>query len=649
MTFEKPDRFGARPARTDGDKVEAVGGLDVRKALEAGVLAARLRKIISAAEAVHWARPAQPPQDAGAACADSALLPAAETLPAAHEAEAALPDSASSGAVPAEPNTAVEVAVTAQRPVWRRGLHKFAIAMKPLARPLLHRFEMRVRSAVEATGVPGEARHAAAVASRIELTALSSLERLEEGLAQQKDSVAGLARVVSEYRTALEALEGQGSRTAGGLKALPHVLDQRLQAMAHDQTSTLEALSQQGLETAEGLKALPRLANELERRMSVLAGEQSELARSLERVTLAQGQLSERLEAGFGRMEKSLADLATAVAASGRTRSEEMAAIATALADAAQSTRQHRQEVAAGNADLQTEVAGVQRGVAMLAEDYRERFDEVYQRLNRLLSRNAVVLEGGAVVAARSRYGYLLLPAADVPTCTQFAEGVLPEPGTIAVVDSVLTPGACFVDVGANVGMFTLIAAQRVGANGRIIAVEPTPGTARLLRDMCLTNGISGIVDVVEAAAGRGSGRARLNVKVPCGHNSLIQLEGSTAGVDVAVRSLDDIVGQGRVDMVKLDVEGYELEALAGMGQLLRRNRDMVLIVEFGPSHLERAGIAIADWFQAFRDHGLEIWEIAEETGRITTLRSSGLKDIESVNLLIGRRIADRFRNLIGS
>jgi FkbM family methyltransferase len=173
-----------------------------------------------------------------------------------------------------------------------------------------------------------------------------------------------------------------------------------------------------------------------------------------------------------------------------------------------------------------------------------------------------------------------------------------PEPGLAALMLTRLRPGGTFVDVGANLGLYTVAAGRAVGAEGRVVAVEPTPTTAEMLRQNVRLNGLweSGVVEVHECAAGAAPGRARLAVdRADSGHNSLYPEPGSTAEVDVEVVRLDDLIPAGaEVDVVKIDVEGAELAVLRGMERIVAQNPGIVVFAELADEHLRRAGSSAA-------------------------------------------------------
>jgi len=129
-----------------------------------------------------------------------------------------------------------------------------------------------------------------------------------------------------------------------------------------------------------------------------------------------------------------------------------------------------------------------------------------------------------------------------------------------------LRPGDGFLDVGANVGSYTLLAWSRVRPGGRVLAFEPDPQTAKILRENASLNGLRETA-VVEAAVGAVDGQVRFRT----GRDTLGRVAtNGTAGRRVRLARLDSVVTEpGRFVAGKMDIEGYELAALEGAEQLL--------------------------------------------------------------------------------
>lgn len=165
------------------------------------------------------------------------------------------------------------------------------------------------------------------------------------------------------------------------------------------------------------------------------------------------------------------------------------------------------------------------------------------------------------------------------------------EPDVSAVLREVLTRGATFVDIGANIGWFSLLAASLVGPTGRVVAIEPNPRNVALLRQSAKDNGFENI-DVAAVALGDRRGTAALETDGSNGR--LIAIEGPPvhaveASFVVATYPLDTVltdVGVDHVDAMKIDVEGAEPLVLRGATRTISQSRP-VLISEFYPLALD--------------------------------------------------------------
>lgn len=143
-------------------------------------------------------------------------------------------------------------------------------------------------------------------------------------------------------------------------------------------------------------------------------------------------------------------------------------------------------------------------------------------------------------------------------------------------------PGMTVVDVGANFGYFTLLMGDAVGEMGRVIAVEPNPEAQALLKETVLLNGHQSRTRIVPHALGADAGRAWLYA--PDGEPKNATVVGTTEltggrTVEVSIVTLDEVALECRkVDLVKIDAEGGELDIVAGMRRLIARDRPAIVL-----------------------------------------------------------------------
>ncbi len=155
-----------------------------------------------------------------------------------------------------------------------------------------------------------------------------------------------------------------------------------------------------------------------------------------------------------------------------------------------------------------------------------------------------------------------------------------------------LRPGMVVADVGANFGYYSLLMADLVGADGHLVAIEPNPGAARMVRRSLELNGFAGRSAVLTAAAGAQAGEAFLFV--PEGEPKNARVVATQAGAATEperqatpVVALDEILaGYARVDFLKIDTEGSEEQVIAGLSRVIERFRPEI-VLEFNPGRCQ--------------------------------------------------------------
>ncbi len=164
------------------------------------------------------------------------------------------------------------------------------------------------------------------------------------------------------------------------------------------------------------------------------------------------------------------------------------------------------------------------------------------------------------------------------------------EPRVLEAVERLAEPGATAYDVGANIGHISILLARRVGPLGRVFAFEPLPANLERLRANLALNGFEVRVTVIPAAVSRETRAATFLVHASGGMGKLegsAGREGQYPGtMPVGTIDLDSFVyarGHPAPSLVKIDIEGGEALALAGMQRLLREARPVLLVEVHGP------------------------------------------------------------------
>ena len=164
------------------------------------------------------------------------------------------------------------------------------------------------------------------------------------------------------------------------------------------------------------------------------------------------------------------------------------------------------------------------------------------------------------------------------------------------VVKSRVTEGMKVVDVGANIGYYTLLFARLVGPSGKVYAFEPDPNNFALLSKNVEMNGFTNVV-LINKAASDSSGVADLYISEHNkGGHSMFNFNREKTSIKVETVSLDDYFREyeGNIDFVKMDVEGAEYKVLRGMRHLLRVNGRMKILTEVLSPAIRAASAASA-------------------------------------------------------
>ena len=166
---------------------------------------------------------------------------------------------------------------------------------------------------------------------------------------------------------------------------------------------------------------------------------------------------------------------------------------------------------------------------------------------------------------------------------------------------TILSPGDVAVDAGANIGIYTWFLSLCVGPTGCVHSFEPSPENFRRLQ--AATRRLPN-VRLSQAAVGESSRRSRLYIsdKLNVDHRAYVPEGESRHTVPIEMIALDDYFKPGeRVDLIKMDIQGYELHALRGANRVLADNPGIKLLFEFWPYGLKQAGASWVELIEALK------------------------------------------------
>jgi FkbM family methyltransferase len=175
------------------------------------------------------------------------------------------------------------------------------------------------------------------------------------------------------------------------------------------------------------------------------------------------------------------------------------------------------------------------------------------------------------------------------------------EAGPVAQLQSFVVPGSTVIDVGANIGFFTLRFGRWVGPSGRVVAIEPEGRNMATLRRRVDRAGLEGVVECVQAAATDRAGEARLALNpVHPGDHRLAE-----EGQPVHAITLDELMAGDprKVTLIKADVQGAEMLVLTGAREVIERHRPAIF-VEVDDEALRQFGSSSAELIETVENFG---------------------------------------------
>src|SRR3990170_3202732 len=180
--------------------------------------------------------------------------------------------------------------------------------------------------------------------------------------------------------------------------------------------------------------------------------------------------------------------------------------------------------------------------------------------------------------------------------------------------------GMVVVDIGANIGYYTLLAAHLVGDEGKVFAFEPDPYNYNLLCRNIEVNGFRNVIPIRKAVFSK-SGETKLFLdKSNLGGHSLSEANvDKGASITVEVTSLDDYFKNKdcEIDVIKMDVQGSEMEVLEGMTNTINQNDNLTIITEFWPMGLRNSGSSPAGFLNKLIEYGFALYQIGQSVERV--------------------------------
>ena len=220
------------------------------------------------------------------------------------------------------------------------------------------------------------------------------------------------------------------------------------------------------------------------------------------------------------------------------------------------------------------------------------------------------------------------------------------EPYETSLLMSLAAHGTTVVDIGANIGYHTVQFARAVGPTGRVFSFEPDPDNLRVLRHNVRTNGLDNVV-VVPKAVGAATGTLNLFRSAENrGDHRVYHLGDGRQAIRIDVVEADEVLADvtGPVSVVKLDIQGAESNAFAGMSRFLAAHPEAWIATELWPIGLQRCGSSVDGYLAQLQSLGAALMRIDERRRRMVPLDLGWLAEQVTVergnhtNLLLPRR-----------
>jgi FkbM family methyltransferase len=200
----------------------------------------------------------------------------------------------------------------------------------------------------------------------------------------------------------------------------------------------------------------------------------------------------------------------------------------------------------------------------------------------------------------------------------------LPDFAEMLFLAHLLQPGDLFADVGANVGMYSVWVSRVTGAN--VIAMEPVPSTYETLHQNIRLNNLEALIEPMRTAAGDTSGEALMSSEM-AGSNHILA-ENVEGAIQTPIARVDDILVGRCPSAMKIDVEGFELQALRGAVSILGDTRLKAIVIELQDATLTHYGTCEQEVRQLLEDHGFRSHSydpFSRTLSPLATQSSSGL------------------------
>jgi len=189
-------------------------------------------------------------------------------------------------------------------------------------------------------------------------------------------------------------------------------------------------------------------------------------------------------------------------------------------------------------------------------------------------------------------------------------------------------PNMVVVDMGANIGYYTLLASKLVGKKGRVYAFEPETKNYALLVKNIKSNKCKNIVAIQKALSDRSRTETLFLSPNNLGSHRMYKFKGSIRNVPIKSIKFDDFFKDiKKIDLIKIDIEGNEPRCLHGMKRTIKKSDKLAMIIEFNPKMIKENGFNPIAFLNEIKGMGFRLYEI-RKYGKLSEIVKYDISDV---------------------
>lgn len=233
----------------------------------------------------------------------------------------------------------------------------------------------------------------------------------------------------------------------------------------------------------------------------------------------------------------------------------------------------------------------------------------------------------------------LTIPTNDITLAPTILSGNFEEK-ELEIFENLCGKSQVVLDVGANIGLYTTVAARKVGLKGKVYAFEPIAENLKYLEENIRNNELQSRVEIIDKAVGEKAGVLKIFIlKNQIGTHSAIHSDSNRESVHVPMCSIDSFIKANhikKVDIIKVDVEGYDGNVLMGAFRTLKEFKP-TLFIEYSPQLLDKSGFGAKDFQEQIFKIYRNCYLVDEFKNKVYPIDKKGLaiaKVVTNVNLI---------------